>query len=171
MSMKDISKRTKVLMIIREFELKNNRGILYKELLEIGKRRKLSAGAVSKSFDSLMDMGLLEDDWIVFERDGERLHTKAITTDNKFHPFIDTTIKDIKKQVRGCRHRNSMEIEADMGEPAYINYIHKTEKKEDGTHIYYTSDMVHYWCPDCGAIKVGNWWRKPPINKFLRRRE
>ena len=57
-----ISFRTQVLLTIHDFQTEYGHGIQFNQL---HKRSGLDRVIVSKSFDSLMDMGMIEDQWML----------------------------------------------------------------------------------------------------------
>jgi predicted transcriptional regulator len=60
-----ISLRTQVLLEILEFQEEHNRGVMYTELLN---RLDLNQAVISKSLDSLQDIGLIMDKWYTLNK-------------------------------------------------------------------------------------------------------
>lgn len=95
--MQKISYRTQVLLHIFEFQKEHGRGIGFNELVE---KTKLDRVIVSKSFDSLWDMGIIED--IMDGHDGEidgvyhkKIFSKVIVINNNFWKFVEMIYNDL----------------------------------------------------------------------------
>ena len=107
-AMDKISSRTLVLIAIRNHELSEGRGIGINELVE--KMSGMERATVSKSLDSLDDMGLIHqmDAEMVLHGDG---WTKLMTTTKDSQPFIDGAIKDLVE--KGLLPDENMVVETD----------------------------------------------------------
>ena len=97
-NMEKISKRTQVLIAIREFELSEGRGIGFNELVE---SMDLDRASISLSLDSLDDM------WLIHQIDAKSVlidgtRRKLISTRLEKQAFIDDSIRKIKAGVEGC---------------------------------------------------------------------
>jgi len=93
--MDKISKRTQVLMAIREFELSEGRGIGFNELVEY---MDLDRASISLSLD------FLDDIWLIHQIDSKSelivgTWGKLISTRVDKQAFIDDSIRKIKDDV------------------------------------------------------------------------
>ena len=88
-----VSYRTQVLIHIFEFKKRHKRGIGFNELVE---STGLSRAIVSKSHDSLSDMGIIYDDWVTV--DGK--HMKALFITPASLKFVGGMIQDLLVKIQ-----------------------------------------------------------------------
>lgn len=105
--MDKISKRTQVLIAIREFELTNDRGIGFNELLEYLPHLKRSE--ISLSLD------MLDDRFLIHQLDAKSvlidgMWRKLITTREFSRPFIDDTIPKIKDESNYLTFEEKLDV-------------------------------------------------------------